>query len=102
MGEALNHSLHAMSDQIVGRRASRINGQISVPVDVASAFNGLQQHALAYLCFRDNIIPYSGEKRWPRSFGQTSRHLKGKLLAKCPAAHCQTHKECLTRQLGVP
>jgi hypothetical protein len=32
MGEALNHSRFAMSDEIAGRRASSVNGQISVSV----------------------------------------------------------------------
>jgi hypothetical protein len=43
MGEALIHSLLAMSDEIVGAALAELTGTTSVPADVASAFNGLQQ-----------------------------------------------------------
>jgi hypothetical protein len=49
-GDALNEPIQTTLGGKVVRRASRINGQISVSVDLASVNNGLQHVPLRMTC----------------------------------------------------
>jgi hypothetical protein len=57
-GDALNEPIQTTLGGKMVRRASRINGQISVSVDLASVNNGLQHMALALLLVHLASRPY--------------------------------------------